>query len=208
MIVKARHHPIVYPFFKWYTIWIVSRRFKKVHLSGNFHDRELPILFIANHVSWWDGFWVSYLNLKVFKKKYHFMMLEEQLKMFSVLNKTGGYSIKKGSKSILESLRYTAELLNDQGNAVLLFPQGKIQSLYNTSFQFEKGIEKLLDMVENKIQIVFIANLIDYFSHSVPDLYIFFKEYRHDNHDIIFLQNEYNLFYSSCIAEQQKKSDQ
>ena len=138
MIVKARHHIIVYPFFQWYTLHIVSRNFKNVHISGNFHEKGLPILLIANHVSWWDGFWVSYLNLKVFKRKYHFMMLEKQLKCFPVLNKTGGYSIKKGSRTVLESLQYTAELLNDSGNAVLLFPQGKIQSMYCSFLSYLK----------------------------------------------------------------------
>jgi uncharacterized membrane protein len=207
MIVKAHHHKIVYPFFRWYTLHIISRNFKSVHISGNFHDKGLPVLLIANHVSWWDGFWVSYLNLKIFKRKYHFMMLEEQLKAFPVLNQTGGYSVKKGNRSVLASLQYTARLLEEPGNAVLFFPQGKIQSMHAASFHFEKGIGKLLENIENKIQVFFIVNLIDYFSHIKPELYIFFREYPAENHDMDVLQNEYNMYYSSCISEQQQKTD-
>jgi 1-acyl-sn-glycerol-3-phosphate acyltransferase len=208
MIIKAQHHKIVYPFFRWYTLHTVSRHFGKVFISGDYNDKGLPILLIANHVSWWDGFWVSYLNLKIFKRKYHFMMLERQLTLFRVLNKTGGYSVKKGSRSVLESIQYTAELLRDPRNAVLFFPQGKIQSMHADSFHFEKGIEKLLDKVENKIQVFFIVNLIDYFSRIKPDLFIFFREYQAEKHEMAFLQNEYNRFYSSCISEQQQKTDQ
>jgi 1-acyl-sn-glycerol-3-phosphate acyltransferase len=207
MILKARHHPIVYPFFKWYTLWKVERVFKTVNITGDYHENNLPLLLIANHVSWWDGFWVSYLNLKVFRRKYHFMMLEKQLKMFPILNKTGGYSIKRGNKSVLESLQYTSELLKDYRNAILLFPQGRIQSIFTASFEFEKGIERMLQMVKNKIQIMFIVNLIDYFSHPDPGLYIFFKEYDGESSDIVFLQNEYNLFFSSCISQQRQKKD-
>lgn len=207
MIIKARHHRIVYPFFKWYTLRKVSRNFECVHISGNYHEKGLPVLLIANHVSWWDGFWVSYLNLKIFKKKYHFMMLENQLKSFPVLNKTGGYSVKKGGRSVLESLQYTAELLKDPGNAILFFPQGKIQSMHADVFRFEKGVGKLLERVENTIQVFFIVNLIDYFSHVKPELYIFFTEYLMENHDPSFLQNEYNRFYTSCLSEQQQKTD-
>src|SRR4030042_3728021 len=118
MILKAHHHPIVYPFFKWLTLWKVSRKFRKVNISGNFHNKDLPLLLIANHVSWWDGFWVSYLNLKLFRRKFHFMMDEEQLAMYPFFKKTGGYSIKKGNRSILESIQYTVELLKDTGHVV------------------------------------------------------------------------------------------
>jgi hypothetical protein len=208
MIIKAYHHPVIYPFFKFLTCWKVSRNFRIVQISGNYHEAGLPLLLIANHVSWWDGFWVSYINLKVFKRKYHFMMLEEQLKAFPILGKTGGYSIKKRSRSILESLKYTVELLRDPANVVLLFPQGEIQSIYTSSFRFEKGIEKLLGMIENKIQILFIVNLIDYFSQPKPGLYVFFKEFTAENREIDFMQKEYNLFYSSCISEQQQNNAQ
>lgn len=207
MIIKAQHHPIVYPFFKFYTKWKISRNFKSVHLSGDYYEKELPLLFIANHVSWWDGFWVHYLNLKLFKRKFHFMMLEEQLKKYSFFIKSGGYSVKKGNRSILESIRYTAEILQGPGNAVLLFPQGKIQSVYESSFIFEKGIEKVLEAVDNPIQIILIVNLTDYFSDPKPDLYIYFREYSGNNLVAASLQKEYNSFYQSCISVQQKMND-
>ncbi len=55
------------------------------------------------------------------------MMLEEQLRKRMYLNKSGGYSVRKGSRSILKSLDYTAELLKEKKSLVLMFPQGKIR---------------------------------------------------------------------------------
>ena len=75
------------------------------------------------------------------------MMLEEQLRRHWYFNYTGGYSVKKHSRSALESIDYTAELLTDPGNVVLLFPQGEINSLYKDTFVFEKGIERMLKKV-------------------------------------------------------------
>ena len=207
MIIRAQHHPVIYPFFKFYTKWKIVRNFESVNFSGDYSEKGLPLLFIANHVSWWDGFWVHYLNLKLFKRKFYFMMLEEQLKKYPFFIKSGGYSVRKGNRSILESIQYTSEILKESGNAVLLFPQGKIQSVYGSSFEFEKGIEKVLEAVENPIQIIFIVNMIDYFSYPKPGLYIYHREYGDNNRKAVNLQKDYNSFYHSCISEQQKKND-
>jgi 1-acyl-sn-glycerol-3-phosphate acyltransferase len=205
MIIKAQHHPFIYPFFKFYAKWKISRNFESVNISGDYFEKELPLLLIANHVSWWDGFWVNFLNQKLYKRKFYFMMLEEQLKKYPYFIQSGGYSVKKGSRSTLESIQYTAEILKESGNAVLLFPQGKIQSVYESSFKFEKGIEKVLEAVENPIQIIFIVNMTDYFSRPKPGLYIYHKEYEDNDFKVVTLQNEYNSFYHSCQSEQQKK---
>ena len=204
MIIKARHHPIIYPFFKLYTRWKILRNFESVYFSGDYLDSGLPVLLIANHVSWWDGFWINYLNQKLFKRKFYFMMLEEQLNKYAFFKKTGGYSVKKGNRSILESIQYTAEILKDAGNAVLIFPQGEIQSVYESTFKFEKGLEKILEKVDNKIQIILIVNMIDYFSSPKPGLYIYYRELEDTNSGIVTLQEKYNRFYQSCISEQQK----
>ena len=178
MVLKARHHFLIYPFFRFYAGWIIHRHFGLVELKNEFDDRDLPVLLLANHVSWWDGFFAMYLNVKILRRKFHFMMLEEQLKKFSFFNKTGGFSIRKKSRGVIESINYTAELLRDQGNMVLLFPQGKIESIYKTSFQFESGIGRIVEKADCRIHILFMATLIDYFSNKKPGLYIYVSEYQ------------------------------
>ena len=130
MIYRATHHFLIHPFFRFYSVWKTRRKFHKVYLNGTFTDKNLPVLLVSNHFSWWDGFWAVYLNEKIFHRIFHFMMLEEQLKSHMFLNKTGGYSIKKGSRSIIETIDYTAQLLSDRKNLVLIFPQGEISSMH------------------------------------------------------------------------------
>jgi hypothetical protein len=134
------------------------------------------------------------------------MMLEEQIKKFRITNKVGGFSVRKGSRSIIETLKYTNELLSDKENLVLIFPQGEIQSVYNQEIRLEKGIEKILKDNTGKIQVLFIANLVDYFSEEKPGLFIYFKELITPGSSLEEIEKEYNEFYSGCVAENISKS--
>jgi len=207
MVLKARHHFFIYPFFKFYAGWIIHRHFGRIELKNDFDDRDFPVLLLANHMSWWDGFFAMFLNVKILKRKFHFMMLEEQLKRFSFFNQTGGYSIRKKSRDAVESINYTAELLRDHANMVLLFPQGKIESIYKTSFQFESGIGRIIEKSGGAIHLLFMANLIDYFSDRKPGLFIYVSEYQSDKFDTASVQDAYNLFYNQCTSANCLKSE-
>lgn len=199
MICRAKHNFFIYSFFKFYTIVKIRKNFKKVHINGSLEDKQLPILIISNHVSWWDGFWAEYLNLKLFHRKFfYFMMLEEQLRKNRFLNYTGGFSIKKKARSIIESLDYTAGLLDDNRNYVLIFPQGEIRSIYNDQIRFDKGLEFILKKLTGKIHFIFLVSLIDYFSEQKPSLYMYFTEYSEKDLTIHAVEKAYAGFHSRC----------
>lgn len=131
-------------------------------------------------------------------------MLEEQLLKNWYFKYTGGFSINKKSKSIIETLNYTAELLQNKNNIVLMFPQGKIFSMHHRSFIFEKGIEKVLEKTSGKTQVIFLANIVDYFADVKPNVTMNIAEYKGDS-KAAALEKSYNLFYESCIETQIKK---
>ncbi len=135
------------------------------------------------------------------------MMLEEHLMNHMFFNKTGGYSVKKGSRSVIETIDYTAQLLSDRKNIVLMFPQGEIRSMHTSVITFEKGIEHVIKKINSRIHIVFIANIIDYFSSPKPGLYMYFREYPGDDFTTATLEREYNQFYSESISENLKMTD-
>jgi 1-acyl-sn-glycerol-3-phosphate acyltransferase len=201
MILRASHHPFIYPFFKVYSIWKISRNFQKVVIKGDIALKDKPLLLVSNHMSWWDGFWVMYLNLKLLHRRFHFMMLEEQLGKRLFLNKSGGFSIRKGSRSIVETLNYTVELLNDKRNLVLMFPQGEIQSLQTRKFIFEKGIDHIVKRTGDKIQIIFILNLVEYYSNPKPTLFIHLAEYDDSLRLTGGMEKAYQNFFETVIEE-------
>lgn len=204
-MIKAKHYIIIYPLFKWLTRFLIKRNFNSVSIDGRFFDNGNSILVIANHISWWDGFWIEFLNQKILYRKCHFMMLEEQLKKHWYFNYTGGYSIKKKSRSIVESINYSIDLLKQPENLVLMFPQGQIHSLYNNKVTFEKGIERIVHNIAPDTQILFVANLIDYLSDSNPNLFIYFKTFLAKDFHQSNTEGEYNKFYDQAINTQKAK---
>jgi 1-acyl-sn-glycerol-3-phosphate acyltransferase len=202
---KAKHHFVIYPVFIWLTSLLIKRHFRKIVIDGQFQDNGKPILVIANHISWWDGFWIMYLNLKILHRKVYFMMLEEQLKKHWYFQFTGGYSVKKKSLNIIESLDYTLELLNNSNNMVFLFPQGEIKSLYNTTIDFEKGIQWIIERSLPDLQVIFMVNLPDYFSDSKPSVFIYIKSYPAGYLKDGATESEFREFYDHALQTQKIK---
>lgn len=206
--MEARHNILVYSFFKSYSRLIIKRNFSRVVISGTVQAKKLPVILVANHVSWWDGFWAENVNLKIFGKKFYFMMLEDQLRKHWFFNYCGGFSIKKKSRSVIDSINYSVKLLADSANLLLIFPQGKIESAHKKEFKFEKGIEKIIEKTGmGKIQVVFLVNLTDFFSEPKPSLYQYMEEYDRDDVSCTAIEAAYNRFYLECIDAQIKKSE-
>ena len=193
-MIYAKHHPLVYSFFKLYTRLKMKSSFNSVKVVGDVDTTNNSVLLIANHISWWDGFWALHLSLNIFKKKYHFMMLEPELKKRWLFSYSGGFSIAHGAKSMIESLNYTADLLQDKNNLVLMFPQGKLHSMYHDDFKFQKGVERILQKTP-ETKVVFLATLIDYFEHPKPDVYFYMQEFKSENRSSFEIENEYRTFF-------------
>ena len=202
-MIKARHTPWFQKVFHVYITWAFRRNFQRMEIIGDVKDKGLPILAIANHVSWWDGFWVLNINNKLFRRKFHVMMLEEQLQKNLFLSRLGAFSIKRKSKSASQSIRYAGNLLGNKNNFFLLFPQGEIQSQHQFPFSFEKGWGRILSDNDKPVQVLMIANLLDYHSFRKPILkqYIFSPE-KTSSFTCDELEAQYNSFYQDCIQNQ------
>ena len=134
------------------------------------------------------------------------MMLENQLRKYWFFNYSGGFSVSRKSKTILESLDYAREILYDARNLVLLFPQGEIQSMHRQSFHFERGIERIVKNNEGKLHILFMANLVDYFSGPRPSVYFYFSDFDGSDYSPENIEEAYNRFYSQCVERQKELS--
>lgn len=126
------------------------------------------------------------------------MMLEEQLKKFSFFKYTGGYSVKKGSREVVESVNYTAQLLSQKENMVMLFPQGSIQNMVVKEMVFESGIETILKRCTTDVQVVFVVNRTEYYSNPKPTWYSTVREYK-GSLDTESMQQAYNELYRNCM---------
>ena len=183
----------------------MGRAFQEVRVEGEEEYKKGSILLIGNHISWWDGFFALWLNQQVFQRNYYVMMLEEELNKRKFMRQGGAFSINPGNRSIVESLSYTTSLLNDPGNLVVVFPQGKIHSQYETDIVFQPGIGKILDRVEGKTQVVFYAAHMDYLSYPKPILHFRLKSYVHQKgNSSSVIENAYREHYRRSLAAQRE----
>jgi 1-acyl-sn-glycerol-3-phosphate acyltransferase len=198
-MIKPKHAAPVLLFFRRYIPFILKRDFQTVQVHGKAESFPRAILVLSNHFSWWDAFILFYLNQVSFRKKYHVMMLEEQLRRFWFFKYGGVFSVKKNSKDIIESLNFSIALLEAPGNLLQLFPQGKIESQHIPALHFEKGLAYIMKHSKENFHIVFTVALVDYFSKRKPALHLFYEEYHGSKEsDISKIEKAYNDFFSVC----------
>ncbi len=201
-MIKANHTRFHSWFFKEYSRLMIKRHFRAMTIHNQPENNGIAIMVIGNHFSWWDGFFMLEINRRLWKKKFHVMMLEEQLQNNMFLNKVGAFSVKKGHRSVVESLQYAGELLENPENLVLMFPQGKIQSHHKCSFTFEKGVETILNKSASQPQVIFSAVLADYFSEKKPRLDVYLESVPIDGKTTTQeLESKYNDFFHHKIEE-------
>lgn len=200
-MIPAQHTWFHQRFFKAYTRFMLHRHFQDVHLyTEPLHDG--PVLVIANHFSWWDGFIIYELNRRMIRRKFHVMMLEDQLARNAFLRKAGAFSINRNARSITESMRYAAEILQKPDNMLLFFPQGEFQSLHQSPLTFNKGINRLLAHMPEQANLLMVCNLMDYFEHKKPTLSVYTRVFR--TPVIEDPEQLYNSFLTECISRQKQ----
>lgn len=130
-------------------------------------------------------------------------MLEKELQERPFMAQGGAFSINPGSRDIINSIRYTAGLLKDSGNLVMIYPQGRIHSQHDSNIQFNTGIKKIIKLAPKDIQVVFSAAMVDYGAQARPTLTYYLEEYTAQSPDGI--QAAYNLFYERALATQRER---
>ncbi|MFN2315012.1 MAG: lysophospholipid acyltransferase family protein [Bacteroidales bacterium] len=201
-MIRARHIPFFVRFFSFYSRNGLKRHFQSLEFDCRADTANRPVLLIGNHFSWWDGFIAYRLNDLCLHKRFHVMMLEEQLENRLFLNKAGAFSIMRGSRSVVESLQYASGLLQNNGNMVAVYPQGTISSIHRRPVRFEKGVERIIDGASDKLMVLFYVALPEWFSEKKPGLTVRVIEYAARERSVTDLEETYNMFLNECIARQ------
>ncbi len=202
-MIKPQKNLLITGFFNWYISRIIKRNYHSVNFNKVALDPAKPVLLIANHCSWWDGFILRHINRIYFKKKFHAMVLEETMQKVKFFKYLGGFSVKPGSKNVLQSLTYAAELLNDPQNMVVIFPQGKLYSNFVDEVVFEKGLFKITELTTVGFQYVFAAMFTENFDQKKPTVNVSFNVMQKaDIADATELQNTYQQHYAQAKQRQ------
>ena len=202
-MIKVRYSRL----YTWFFLDLYFGSLMKTHfrkttvISDIIIPENQSILLLQNHFSWWDGYWSYLLCQKTFKRKFHVMMLEEQLSKRLFLHRCGFFSVKKNSREALDSLSYSSDLLKNPKNLVAIYPTGKFLTQHQQIMPFQKGIERIIKGETQHIAIVLAVFLIDYFGYAKPEIRIYLENYSGER-TAKDIENAYHSFYQTCISKQ------
>lgn len=144
-MIPAKKIPLFDKGFELYLNPLLRRSFSGLLARGLQKPIANPVIFIANHSSWWDGLLFFFLNRTVWKHDIHMMMDEKGLVQYNFFRFLGAFSINRAKpKDILASLQYAEQLLNG-GKSVVLFPQGDEFHQEKRPLNFSAGITYLME---------------------------------------------------------------
>ncbi|MFO8001021.1 MAG: lysophospholipid acyltransferase family protein [Marinilabilia sp.] len=205
-MIRASHHPFFVWFFRHYSRLMIHHHFRKISIEGDIQAPEKSLLVVSNHFSWWDGFFINYLNHRLWQKKFHAMMLEDQLESRKFLSRAGCFSIRRERSATRESFQYAQNLLQKPENLLLMYPQGELCSQHERPLHFEPGALHLFNTTGASMKMVVV--LTDYFSFRKPSVAFYIKDYNREDKDQKSLEKAFNDFLDACIDSQNKKAGQ
>jgi 1-acyl-sn-glycerol-3-phosphate acyltransferase len=178
-MIEAKHSRWARLLFNPYIDRMLRKAFGRFYCVNDFPmvDRQDGLVITPNHFSWWDGFFVDYVNRKLLGRRLYMMMLEQQLQRFWFFRTLGAFSINLESKSgIRESIRYTRTIIREANSLVAVFPQGEIQPYDKRPVTLKRGIQQMVPESPFRSKIVPAAGKIQYGHDRKPDIYYRFGE--------------------------------
>lgn len=205
-LLKAKHSKIARLVFNPYINRLIKKSFSNFYLANELPSipSDKSLLITPNHISWWDGFFVDFLARKMIDKKLHLMMLESSLKKYWFFNKLGAYSIEpERNSSVLETTKYTREILTKPKNFVVTYPQGEIEPFEKRPLQIKEGIKLFLKDAAEQTEVLPVGFKIQPFNEKNPAVVCRFGKLLNAE-DVI---NDFDLFINSFTSNLDKLNE-
>ncbi len=202
-----RQSKLIFGFFSWYIRWIIARNFRRFAIDPVQVDANRAILLLSNHFSWWDGFLLFELNRLVLRKRFYVLVSEENYQGNGFMKYLGAFSVKKKSKSMLQTFDYAGQLLNHPENLVVVFPQGKLYSAHTEEVIFEKGLMNIINASSKNFQYLFVAFFVDYFQFKKPTVKAYLQTWEGAEFTSLqLIKSEFNKHFAQAKRNQNQES--
>jgi len=154
----------------------MRRRLAGVHITGiprNVPD-DRPILFMANHLGWWDGFVLREVQRRIRPNApIYITMTGENLRRFSGLRFMGSIDVGRGSPTALRrAMRFFEEKRRESSDfATVFFPQGALWPARRRPIGFQRGITTFVRIL-SPVTIIPVAIDYELFDRPVPAAFV------------------------------------
>jgi len=174
-MTEARYSRWADAVFQPYLRGLMRRSFHAVRLLGQPPDlpRDAPVIVVANHGTWWDGFFVYLLNKGVLHRRLYVMMLEEQLRRYHFFRRLGAFGISQGHpRGVHAALSYSADVLKDPCHCLCMFPQGTMHRLHDRPLGFMRGLATVLRLYGSEASVLPVAMACEFLGERRPEAFI------------------------------------
>ena len=174
-MTEARHSRWADRIFRPYLHGIMARSFHAARLLGQPPDppRDVPLIVVGNHGTWWDGFFVYVLNKEVLHRRLYVMMLEEQLRKYPFFRRIGAFGISQGKVGgVRAALSYSSDLLGDPSHCLCMFPQGTMHRLHDRPLGFRRGLATILALYGGEASLLPLAIACEFLGERRPEAFL------------------------------------
>lgn len=139
-----------------------------------------PVIFYANHNTFWDGYLAHVVTRQVYGLEGYLMMDLKQLRRFRFFSWAGVFSVdRENGREALRSLDYIAgELQAKPGRSLWIFPQGEISPQERRPLGFQSGLARLIRRV-SPCYVYPVAVRYEFFEKPQPEFLISVGEARY-----------------------------
>lgn len=159
--------------FSWYLDRLARRTFATVrwHQGGAATQCDRPILVIANHTSWWDGFLSHQVSRKI-GRHFRILMEAEHLARYPALRWIGALPMERRSpqQAMRDLATATACLAPD--SLVWIYPQGRRSPAPAPMERLEQGAAWMLLRHDGPLRVLPVGFRYPFTSEQLPEVCI------------------------------------
>lgn len=153
----------------------LARAFAGVHVEGLDEVRAAaarsPLLFCANHLSWWDAF-VAVVVDEALGTDGHCLMDEGNLQRLPFFSAIGALPLSmRNPRRALTQLAAAGDLLQQSGRALWIFPQGQQAPSWRRPLGFRRGFVRVVEQAPDAL-VVPVSILIVFAQRPEPLLLV------------------------------------
>lgn len=156
-----RKNKLVISFFRYFFSKSLRKNFSCIRVKGLPEaikviklsaQNNRPIVFCANHSSWWDAPLIFYLTYELFGTDSYCIMEKKQFDMYPYFRGFGAVPIiREDPRNSLRVLSECAAELNGSAKSLWIFPQGEIVPNSKRPFHFYPGLSILLEKLSDPL---------------------------------------------------------
>jgi 1-acyl-sn-glycerol-3-phosphate acyltransferase len=152
-----------------------ARRLRYAPIVGLPHSlpRDRPLVMVANHTSWWDGFLLRDIHRRLRPgAPMYSVMHGSELRRHPFLRWLGGLPLEPGSLGSTRALLRTlvSNVAEKPDASIIYFPQGSIWPAWRRPLGFRRGVETLIRALD-ECYVLPIGIHVESLNHLAPTVF-------------------------------------